>query len=227
MSGSDGDARLAGKAQGSPRASKQTLATERRLFGREKPPCFPQVLRGTRTAARLDGSELWGRALKTVHTIGYEGSRLEAFIHTLLINDIDHLIDVRDRPISRKPGFSKNSLRTALYKAGIAYTHLQSLGDPKPGRDAMRQGRYEDFLHIYTEHLDRDSAQIGLSEAVEIAKRSNSVLMCFERAYQTCHRSLVADRMATLESFAAIHLQVALLVQGCSNVSKAGLSTGG
>lgn len=165
--------------------------------------------------------------MKTVHTIGYEGTRLEAFIQTLLMNDIDHLIDVRDRPISRKPGFSKNGLRAALAEAGIAYTHLQSLGDPKPGRDAMRQGRYQDFLRIYTEHLESGSAQLGLGEAVEIAGRSNSALMCFEKDHKTCHRTLVADRMATLEPFAAIHLQVAMPVQGSADASAAGVSAGG
>jgi uncharacterized protein (DUF488 family) len=164
-----------------------------------------------------------GRRLRTVHTIGYEGSQLEAFIRTLLINDIDHLIDVRDRPISRKPGFSKNGLRVALETAGISYTHLQSLGDPKSGRDAMRQGRYDDFLKIYMSHLKCKSAQIGLCEAVGIAKRSNSALMCFERDYRICHRTLVARHMATLEPFTAIHLQVAPTVPGLIDAPESGV----
>lgn len=164
-----------------------------------------------------------GQILKTVHTIGYEGSRLEAFVHTLILYEIDHLIDVRDRPISRKPGFSKNVLKSTLANVGVAYTHLQSLGDPKPGRDAMRQGRYQDFLRIYTEHLRSHSAQLGLQEAVLIATQNNTALMCFEKDHKTCHRSLVAERMAALGSLSAIHLQVALPIPSHPNDSQTGI----
>jgi hypothetical protein len=46
------------------------------------------------------------------------------------------LIDVRDVPLSRKPGFSKSALQANLEAHGIAYVHLKGLGDPKPGREA-------------------------------------------------------------------------------------------
>jgi uncharacterized protein (DUF488 family) len=50
----------------------------------------------------------------TIATIGYEGSTIDDFVVALLHVSIDVLIDVRDLPLSRKKGFSKNQLAGAL-----------------------------------------------------------------------------------------------------------------
>jgi hypothetical protein len=70
------------------------------------------------------------------YAIGYEGSVLEDFVATLRSAGVETLIDVRDVPLSRKPGFSKSALQANLEAHGIAYVHLKGLGDPKPGREA-------------------------------------------------------------------------------------------
>ena len=59
-----------------------------------------------------------------LHTIGYEGSSIEDFLATLTHVGIDLLIDVRDVPISRKKGFSKNGLAQQLRAQGVDYLHL-------------------------------------------------------------------------------------------------------
>ena len=146
--------------------------------------------------------------MQTIHTIGYEGTHQEAFIHTLLAHDVQHLIDVRERPISRKRGFSKHVLKAALALHGISYTHIQSLGDPKAGREAARAGQIDSFRSIYLSHLATPQAQHGLSEAVAIAKTSRSALMCFERDPEVCHRLLVIHQMEALGLFTANHLAV-------------------
>ena len=51
------------------------------------------------------------------------------------------LIDVRAVAASRKPGFSKRLLAAGLEEQGIRYVHLQGLGTPKEGRQAVRAGR--------------------------------------------------------------------------------------
>ncbi|MFE2500029.1 DUF488 family protein [Streptomyces scopuliridis] len=48
--------------------------------------------------------------------------------------------DVRLTPISRKPGFSKTRLPHALDEAGITYTHLRALGNPKDNRAPSGKG---------------------------------------------------------------------------------------
>lgn len=40
-------------------------------------------------------------------TIGYEGRKIDEFIERLKEFNISRLIDVREIPFSRKPGFSK------------------------------------------------------------------------------------------------------------------------
>lgn len=47
----------------------------------------------------------------TVSTIGYEGSNIEDFVATLMIKNISVLIDIRDRPLSRKKGFLRTHWR--------------------------------------------------------------------------------------------------------------------
>jgi len=144
----------------------------------------------------------------TVFTIGYEGSDVDHFLATLGTADISHVIDIRDVPASRKRGFSKSALAIALESRGIAYTHLKALGDPKPGREAMRRGDYAAFLEIYTDHIQQPAAQAALGEAVTIASAEASVLLCYERDPKHCHRTLVADLMKGLASFTIRHLGV-------------------
>lgn len=142
----------------------------------------------------------------TISTIGYEGASLDDFIATLRRNGIRHVLDIRDRPLSRKPGFSKQGFSAALAEASIAYTHLRPLGDPKPGREAMRGGRRDEFERIFAAHMDRPEAGLSLTEAVRLAKYSSAVLLCFEADHRCCHRHIVAERMARAGSFAVRHL---------------------
>jgi uncharacterized protein (DUF488 family) len=67
--------------------------------------------------------------MRTVlYTIGYEGQTVEAFLQRLLAQGVLALIDVRELPLSRKPGFSKNALASALQRHGIEYIHMPALG---------------------------------------------------------------------------------------------------
>jgi uncharacterized protein (DUF488 family) len=146
--------------------------------------------------------------MTTISTIGYEGADVAPFIDTLVEAGVKHVIDIRDVPASRKRGFSKNILSAALSENGIAYTHLKQLGDPKPGREAMRSGNYEVFLKIYNEHVAQPAAQSSLQTAVTIATEEPSVLLCYERDPKHCHRTLVADMMKDLASLSVRHLGV-------------------
>src|ERR1700743_2486105 len=96
-------------------------------------------------------------------TIGYEGSTIDAVLQVLRDADVALLIDVRAVASSRKPGFSKRQLAAALDEAGIAYVHLQGLGTPKPGREAVRAGHPERMVPIFKEHMRSDRAQAELA----------------------------------------------------------------
>jgi uncharacterized protein (DUF488 family) len=135
-----------------------------------------------------------------ISTIGYEGADIDHFLATLEVAGIDHLIDVRAVPVSRKKGFSKNRLSEALRDVGIRYTHLQALGDPKEGRDAMKRGDYSGFLEIFTRHLQRSEAIIAIEQAAQLALQDNVALMCYERDPKECHRTIVAQKMGVRTS---------------------------
>jgi uncharacterized protein (DUF488 family) len=141
-------------------------------------------------------------------TIGYEGSSLADFIETLLSAKVRRLIDVRELPISRRKGFAKNALSTALAAAGIEYIHLKGLGDPKVGRDAARRKDYAKFTKIFTAHMRTDAAQSDLRIAVELAKAGGSCLMCFERDPHHCHRTFVATAVCDNLPLTVRHLGV-------------------
>jgi uncharacterized protein (DUF488 family) len=135
---------------------------------------------------------------RTIATIGYEGTTIEKFVGTLKHASIDVLIDVRDVPLSRKKGFSKNGLAQILVGADIEYVHLKGLGDPKDGRDAARAGEYDLFQKIFGRHMQTETAIRDLGVAADIVRTRRACLMCFECCHEKCHRSIVAERLSEI-----------------------------
>jgi uncharacterized protein (DUF488 family) len=139
-------------------------------------------------------------------TIGYEGCTIAQVLDTLTQAGVRLLIDVRAVPISRKPGFSKRQLAAGLDEAGISYVHLQALGTPKPGRDAVRSGHPERMVPIFMEHMRADRPQAELAQASLLARECCACLLCFERDPAHCHRTLVADMIHADTGLAVRHL---------------------
>jgi uncharacterized protein (DUF488 family) len=143
-----------------------------------------------------------------IGTIGYEGSEISDFIAVLKHTGIDVLVDVRDFPASRKRGFSKNALKAALEEEGIEYLHLKVLGDPKPGREAARNGEMKRFREIFFNHISNEESRSAIDHLVELAERRNICLMCFERDHKCCHRSILIEEMRKLCNFEVRNLGV-------------------
>ncbi len=139
-------------------------------------------------------------------TIGYEGCTIDQVLTELRAARVSLLIDVRAVPISRKPGFSKRQLAAGLDELGIAYVHLQGLGTPKPGRDAVRAGNPERMEPIFLDHMRSDRAQVELGQARQLARSRRACLLCFERDPMTCHRRLVAEMIAGVTGQPIVHL---------------------
>ena len=139
-------------------------------------------------------------------TIGYEGSTQPSVLDTLADAGITLLIDVRAVAASRKPGFSKRLLSASLAARGIGYLHLQGLGTPKEGRQAVRAGHPERMRTIFMAHVAGDHAQAELGHAMEAAGNQAACLLCFERDHLTCHRSIVAELIAARTGQTIRHL---------------------
>jgi uncharacterized protein (DUF488 family) len=142
-------------------------------------------------------------------TIGYEKARLDEVIAALREAGIASLIDVRDRPISRRPGFSKRQLAAALEEAGIRYVGLRALGTPPEGREAGRGGDWERFWRIVEARLGSAEAELAFQEAAEVALSGPSCLLCYEADWRHCHRRRVAEILGSRHGFAVQHLSPA------------------
>lgn len=124
-------------------------------------------------------------------TFGYEGLNIDSFIARLKETGIKTIIDVRELPLSRKKGFSKNSFATYLHSAGIAYAHMPALGCPKPIRNAYKiNSNWSEYTKEFNTYLATQTSAI--KELSKISRSTSACLICFEADFNLCHRSLIA-----------------------------------
>ena len=133
-----------------------------------------------------------------IFTIGYEGVTQGEFLAALKGAGVARVIDVRALPLSRRPGFSKTPLKNALAEVGIDYVHLRALGTPPEGREAARKGRHDELKRIYAGQLELPEAIVAGAQMRELAAEKPSALLCFERAPEGCHRSLLLKAIAAV-----------------------------
>ncbi|WP_394620062.1 DUF488 family protein [Lentzea sp. JNUCC 0626] len=128
---------------------------------------------------------------------GYEGVDLDAFLARLGEQRINVLVDVRLTPISRKRGFSKTALSTAVTSAGAGYLHLRGLGNPKTNRAGFGGSLQElsEARDRYSALLTDEAAETALDQLVELAKHQRVAVMCFEADEQRCHRDVVLHQV--------------------------------
>jgi len=140
---------------------------------------------------------------KVIYTIGYEGLKPERFVEILVRRGIEDLIDVRELPLSRKNGFSKNALKGLLESNGVGYTHIAKLGSPRDLRKALKQNHdYKTFFEKYNEYLDKQKEEIN--NLRDMAAKRRICLMCFESNWRQCHRSAIAQRLQ--DTYEIVHL---------------------
>jgi uncharacterized protein (DUF488 family) len=141
-----------------------------------------------------------------VYSIGYQERSLRDIIAALQGAGVRRVIDVRDLPNSRRPGFSKRQLQAGLEEAGIDYRHLKALGTPKGGRIAARAKRYEVFWQIVEDVMAGPAAQLALQEAASLAAEKPSALLCYEAEHDVCHRLRVAQMLEKQWGFEVVPL---------------------
>lgn len=141
-------------------------------------------------------------------TIGYERTAQKEVIAALQAAGVKVLLDVRDRPISRRAGFSKRQLTASLDEAGIAYISLRALGTPPEGREANRRRDWPRFWRIVEERLATPEAELDLQRAAEIAGRAPACLLCYEADWRICHRRRVAELLEQRDGFAVRRLGI-------------------
>lgn len=120
-----------------------------------------------------------------LYTAGYQGRTPDALIRLMQKHGITQLIDVREHPVSRRPGFGRKALSAAVTAAGLTYVHLREAGNPF--RKELQRGQYDAHLDAHPEIV---------AQVADTARRAPSVLLCFERDPEHCHRTALARRVA-------------------------------
>jgi uncharacterized protein (DUF488 family) len=141
-----------------------------------------------------------------VFTIGYETATVDSLVERLIEAGVQRVVDVRELPLSRRKGFSKTQLSDALSEAGISYTHVRALGNPKANRELYKGGNVTEGARSYRAQL-RGEASFAVSDLASSLSEHRTCLLCLEESPANCHRALIAERLSELHpQITVIHL---------------------
>ena len=154
-------------------------------------------------------------------TIGVYGWELNRFLDALARADVRLLIDVRQRRGVRGPEYAwanATRLQAALAGAGIEYRHHKDLAPTTELRqlqyaeDARRGVGKRSRVELADEYRTRFTREIldfaPLEQIVsELPTDGTAALLCVERDPEACHRSIVAERLATEHGASVDHLR--------------------
>jgi uncharacterized protein (DUF488 family) len=159
--------------------------------------------------------------VRTVVTIGVYGFDQTTFLAALARARVKVLLDVRQRRGVRGSEYAwANSarLQAALADAGIEYRHHKELA---PTTELRRLQYAEDDrlgvgkrsrVELAPEYRDRYTREILDRVDLEpiiasLPADGATALLCVERDPEACHRSLIADRMASEQGVSVRHLK--------------------
>src|SRR4051794_1804763 len=149
--------------------------------------------------------------MRRVTTIGVYGWSLERFLDALRAADVKQLLDVRQRRGVRGSEYSwanSKRLQAALAEAGIEYRHhpelaptteLRHLQYAEDARQGVGKRSRNELAPEYVERYTRERLDhVPLAPIVEdMPDDAAATLFCVERDPVACHRSLIADRIAS------------------------------
>lgn len=159
--------------------------------------CSPKC----RTAAHRALKAKETKRMSEIIGIGYEGQTLDGFVAKLRIHGVEAVVDVRLNAISRKRGFSKTALSSALNESGIDYVHMPALGNHRDNRSGYAETETVDAVAArdrFREVLSSDRASDALEALATLAREKSIALFCFEADEDHCHRQQVREALDRL-----------------------------
>lgn len=136
-----------------------------------------------------------------VYGIGYEGRQPDQLVSALKVAGAEVLVDVRLNAMSRRRGFAKTALASAVKDAGIEYSHLRELGNERENREGFAHVAGREATQArrrYLAHLTNGSTPV-VRELLETLRERPAALLCYERDERHCHREVLIEHLQTLE----------------------------
>src|SRR5919108_2503786 len=99
-----------------------------------------------------------------VFTVGHSTHALSDLVALLARHEIEHLVDVRLIPASRRfPHFSRENLADTLPSNGIAYSHMKELGGRRRSiPDSPNRGWKSAGFRGYADYMRTEAFQASL-----------------------------------------------------------------
>jgi len=132
-----------------------------------------------------------------IYTIGFAKKSAEEFFGALKRAGIRRLIDVRLNNTSQLAGFTKRGDLPYFLRAlcGTEYFHVPDLAPPKELLDGFKKGQvsWEEYEARFRAVLDERRVEERVGRGYF---EGPAVLLCSEEKPDSCHRRLVAERLA-------------------------------
>ncbi|MCB2213982.1 DUF488 domain-containing protein [bacterium] len=142
-----------------------------------------------------------------LYSIGYEGISIDKYLNTLIYNEIEILFDVRNNPISRKYGFSKNKLKQYTNAVNIEYYHIPELGIPsKYRKDENVNNDINELFDFYKKKILKSSMNKVDLIKEKLLRNKSIALTCFEADYRLCHRQYICRSITESTGIQANHI---------------------
>jgi uncharacterized protein (DUF488 family) len=156
-----------------------------------------------------------------IATIGVYGWTLESFLAALIDADVRVVLDVRQRRGVRGSEYAwANSLRLqeTLARTGIEYRHHKELApttelrhlqyDHDATQGVGKRSRSELGQEYQERYLQEILGRIDLGRLVhDLPSDGPAALLCVERDPEACHRSLIAQRLASEHAISTVNLR--------------------
>src|SRR5690242_11357712 len=100
-----------------------------------------------------------------IYTIGHSTLPLDEFLVLLRVHGVDHVVDVRRYPGSRRyPQFGREALAAALANAGVGYEHAPDLGGRRVARaDSVNTAWRSASFRGYADYMETHPFQTALA----------------------------------------------------------------
>jgi uncharacterized protein (DUF488 family) len=139
------------------------------------------------------------QAMIELFTIGFTQKNAERFFGLLKDNHVTKLVDIRLKPDVQLSGFARKVDLPYFMRelVGGSYLHLPELA---PTAEIMEQHRsrknWPEFASAFNALMDERRIPADLDRAM--FEQERCCLLCSEHLAKDCHRTLVAERLATV-----------------------------